>query len=133
MQSNYKLFNWILAGVVILMFCYSGFYGKQSSAPIVCQYEQRTGQVCPTCGFTRSFGFLLSGDWESARVMNPLGVAVFSFFCIELLLRLGINAGLSSIKSQRSLYWLLAFDIIQALGLFLWAFIPVIRQVQSFA
>ena len=50
--------------------------GTLSSGPILCPFRLVTGLPCPACGTTRAVGAMLSGDFESAWSLNPVGLLV---------------------------------------------------------
>ncbi len=56
----------------------------------LCMFKAMTGLPCPTCGGTRVFGRLFTGDLAGALVMNPLvalgALLVFGWAVADLVL-----------------------------------------------
>jgi hypothetical protein len=41
--------------------------------PLLCPFRRLTGLPCPFCGLTRSWVYLMHGDWVAALKANPFG------------------------------------------------------------
>lgn len=55
----------------------AGLFGCQKAGLSLCLFHRWTGLPCLTCGSTRAFMLLLSGDVVGAFVQQPLATAVF--------------------------------------------------------
>jgi hypothetical protein len=90
-DNTYHKINLIFAGIIIMIFVYSGiFSAEESNHPVQCFHEQITGKPCPTCGLSNSFSEIVRFHFEEAKEWNQNGIPVFLFFLIQLLLRIGI-------------------------------------------
>lgn len=87
--NSYMVINAVFAGIIILIFIYSGFFcPAEKNYPVQCIHEQITGQACPSCGLSRSFSYIIRGDFTSARMHNEYGMRIFLFFLFHLVMRL---------------------------------------------
>ncbi len=86
--SSYQLIN-ILVGLIIV----SGFAwllilpGVNDDYTVECAHVKFTGQECGTCGLTRSFSEMISGDIYSASDYNRNGPLLFVFFVSQFFMR----------------------------------------------
>ena len=88
-KNTYLAINAIFAGIIILVFIYSGFFcPEKNNYPLECIHEKITGQPCPSCGLSRSFSFIMRGDISTAASYNKYGLRVFLFFLFHLVMRL---------------------------------------------
>ncbi len=88
-NEPYLLINFILAGVIVLVFIYSGIFSPdKNNYPVVCIHEKLTGQPCVSCGLSHSFSLIVRGRFHEAYQWNIYGFRVFLFFFSELILRL---------------------------------------------
>lgn len=88
-RRNYLIINAIFAGIIIIIFLYSGIISpEKNSYPIVCIHEQITGEPCPSCGLSRSFSYIIRGNLEAAERLNEYGLRIFLFFVFHLLMRI---------------------------------------------
>jgi len=88
-KNTYLVINVIFAGIIILVFIYSGFFcPEKNDYPIECIHERITGEPCPSCGLSRSFSYIIRGDISKAASYNEYGLRVFLFFLFQLVMRL---------------------------------------------
>lgn len=88
-MDSYKIINSALAGIIGLMFLYSGlFSAEKSKYPIHCQFERTFNKPCPTCGMSRAFSELLRLRVNKALEYNKYSLRIFVFFLIQFLLRI---------------------------------------------
>ena len=88
-KNTYLVINIIFAGIIILVFIYSGFFcPEKNDYPLVCIHERITGEPCPSCGLSRSFSYIIRGDISTAASYNEYGLRVFLFFLFQLVMRL---------------------------------------------
>ena len=45
--------------------------------PVICPFRLMTGLPCPGCGLTRSWVYLVHGQWQDSLVANPFGAVLF--------------------------------------------------------
>lgn len=84
-----RAINFIIAGVIISIFIYSGIFSSTENIyPVKCVHEQLTGMSCPSCGLSRSFSEMVRFNPEGAREFNSYGPKVFYFFVFQLFLRI---------------------------------------------
>ena len=53
-----------------------------ASSPVICLFHKATGLPCPSCGITASVRSILSGDFMSALMQNPLGFLAFPLLLV---------------------------------------------------
>lgn len=122
-RNSYLLINGIFAGIIILMFIYSGFFSPdKNNYPVKCIHEQLTGKECPSCGLSRSFSFIIRGDLKSAAEFNEYGLRIFIFFVFQLVMRFSNIVFLMRRPAKMSN--LILFDCTLAIATFLLAFGP---------
>jgi len=86
---SYKIINYIFAGIIVIVFAYSGIFSpRENNYPVSCVHEQLTGLSCPSCGMSHSFSYLIRGDIKKAAEWNIYGPRVFLFFLFQLVLRI---------------------------------------------
>lgn len=127
-NESYLKINLILAGVVIGIMVYSGFYSPyENKYPVKCIHERLTGQQCASCGISHSFSLILRGRIGEANEWNPYGMRVFIFFAAQLLMRLLFSAYYTVDRDRRKN--LILYDIAGSATLFIISFFPFIRQL----
>ena len=52
--------------------------------PVTCLFLQVTGVYCPSCGMTRAFHSIMSGNFISAFKYNILSIPLFVFILITI-------------------------------------------------
>jgi hypothetical protein len=126
-KQAYVTINWIFAGIILAIFVYSGIYNpEKDNHPIKCIHEELLGQKCPTCGMSRGFSAIVRGRIDEALVFQKNSLSIFSFFAIQLLIRILFVVLL--LKSQISLKILTNIDITVSLLLFMFTFRNLIFQ-----
>jgi hypothetical protein len=99
MNRSYLVVNLIFAGLIALVFVYSAvFSAERDDHPVPSFFEEITGQPSPSSGMSRAFSEIMRGDLDSARQFNPDSVAIFLFFLVQLVQRLGISVILGRIS-----------------------------------
>lgn len=87
-NEPYLIINVFFAGVIILIFIYSGIFSpEKNNYPVICVHEKLTGEQCVSCGLSHSFSLIVRGKVEEANRWNIYGLRVFIFFASQLLLR----------------------------------------------
>ena len=121
-KKSYFYFNCILAGIIISIFVYAGLFAYNSHA-VHCVYKQTLGIDCPTCGLTRSFHNILSGNFKQAAELNSNSFTLFAFFLLQLIARIVlIFIGSTKAATNKIIKW----DIIFSATLFVVCFWPLI-------
>jgi hypothetical protein len=127
-SEPYLKINIIFAGVIMLVFAYSGIFSPdKDNYPVTCIYEKVTGLQCFSCGLSHSFSLILRGRVEEAYNWNIYGMRVFLFFISQLLMR--VIFSIYFIKNTRTSKWLIYYDIAGSVLIFAFAFFPFIRQL----
>ena len=124
----YLIINIILAGVVILVFAYSGFFSPvKDNYPVVCIHEKLTGEPCVSCGLSHSFSLILRGRISEAYEWNVYGLRVFIFFAGQLLMRIVFSV--FYIKYPGSGKYLIGYDSVVSAMFFIVSFLPFIKWI----
>ncbi|MFA8434109.1 MAG: DUF2752 domain-containing protein [Marinifilaceae bacterium] len=120
-QKAYIKINWVLAGIILGIFLYSGLFSYEfPQHPIPSQFTKITGYPSSSTGLSRSFSAIVRGEFNEAHQLNPYGLDIFLFFLLQLIFRIG---GIFLIKSKKtSINKLLFADICLSLFTFLLAF-----------
>lgn len=127
-NEPYLLTNIILAGVVLLIFAYSGFFSpEKDSYPVVCVHEKLTGRPCVSCGLSHSFSLIIRGRISEAYNWNIYGLRVFIFFASQLLMR--ITYSLLYIRYPKTGRELIIYDIVVSAMLLIVCFLPFIENI----
>ena len=88
----YHIINFVLAGIISLVFLYSAFFTARADRhPVPSFYEETTGQKAPSAGMSRAFSEIIRGKIRSARAYNPDSPMVFLFFLVQLVQRIGAS------------------------------------------
>jgi hypothetical protein len=127
-SEPYLKINLVLAGIVLLIFVYSGIFSPdKGNYPVVCIHEKITGQQCASCGLSHSFSLILRGRFNEAVTWNPYGIRIFLFFLAQLLLRFAFSIYYISKSTTRK--ELIIFDISGSIVIFFLAFWPLFSQL----
>lgn len=129
-NEPYLLINSILAGVIILIFIYSGFFSPvKDNYPVVCIHEKLTGEPCISCGLSHSFSLIIRGKISEAYEWNNYGLRVFLFFALQLVMRIVFSVFYLKYTDTRK--QLVTYDIASSIVLFLVCFLPFIESIFS--
>ena len=91
-NEPYLIINIFFAGVILLVFAYSGFFSPDKDYyPVKCVHEQLTGLPCVSCGLSHSFSLIARGRIDEAYQWNRYGMRVFLFFSAQLVLRVAFS------------------------------------------
>jgi len=127
-QRAYFAVNIILAGVILLIMGYSGFYSPdENEYPVVCIHEKFTGEQCPSCGLSHAFSLIIRGRIDEALLWNSASLKVFLFFALQLFMRIGL--GIRSLVSGRLLKQIAWADVLVSSAMALYAFYPFLRAL----
>lgn len=129
-NEPYLIINMIFAGVILLIFAYSGFFSPETNNyPIVCLHEKLTGDPCFSCGLSHSFSLIVRGRIDEAYQWNIFGMRVFLFFLSQLFLRIGFSIFFLRYSETRK--QLIITDCIGSGVIFLISFWPFIARMVS--
>lgn len=127
----YLKVNFILAGVIFMIFIYSGIFSPdRNNYPVVCIHEKLTGRPCESCGLSHSFSLIVRGRISEAHIWNENGLRVFIFFAGQLLMRIFFS--LFYIKNPGNRRELIIYDSAVSFMLFLVCFLPLIKSIFLF-
>jgi len=130
-NEPYLLINFILAGVILLVFIYSGFFSPdKDNYPVVCIHEKLTGEQCASCGLSHSFSLILRGRISEAYDWNLYGLRVFIFFAAQILMRVVFSV--FYLKYPDSGKQIITYDIAVSVMLFIVSFLPFIKWIFYF-
>ena len=122
-NKPYLIINFILAGVLGLIFIYSGLFSAQKdNHPVPSFFEEATHKPSPSSGISRAFSEIMRGDLESARNYNPESLLIFAFFGIQLFQRLSVSLLLIKWPGISKKKHLLYADVLFSIILFLYCF-----------
>ena len=91
-KESYHTINLSFAGIILLIFLYSGiFSAEKNNHPIKSSCAHIEGHPCKSEGLSRSFSEIVRFKFESAKAYNKYGIRIFSFFFIQLFLRVAAS------------------------------------------
>jgi len=129
-REPYLIINIIFAGVILLIFAYSGIFSPvKDNYPVVCIHEKLTGQPCVSCGLSHSFSLIVRGRISEAYQWNHYGIRIFLFFLAQLVMRISFSIFYLRYKDTRR--QLILTDCIGSALIFLIAFWPFITWILS--
>ncbi len=127
----YHIINLSFLTVILGVILYSLLF-RGAGHPVPALLTELTGLIPPSKGLSASFSELVRGNIDLAKTLNPYGMQIFSFFIIQLLMRVLFSAiaHVGLIKEKH----LILLDIILSTGLFALCFAPLISYtVRLFA
>jgi hypothetical protein len=129
-NKPYLIINLILAGIIGLIFLYSGLFSAgKDNHPIPSFYENITGQPSPSGGLSRAFSELIRGNLDDARRYNPFAPLLFAFFLIQGIQRLMVS--LLLVKTRTNKKHLLLADVSITITLFIYCFWGMISALMK--
>jgi Protein of unknown function (DUF2752) len=127
-NEPYLIINIFFAGVILLVFAYSGFFSpEKDNYPVTCIHEQLTGVPCVSCGLSHSFSLIVRGRIDEAYQWNHYGMRIFLFFAAQLALRVAFS--IFYLKYHDTRKQLMIVDCIGSGIIFLVAFLPFLVQI----
>jgi hypothetical protein len=125
-KDDYLIINLVFVGIIILIIVYSFIFSAEGrSHPVPSGSELITGQVSASSGLSRSFSEIVRFNFSKAKRYNSYGIRIFSFFALQLLLR--IAAILMTLYVNRKQRQVLIFtDAVLSVFLFVVLFRPFI-------
>jgi Protein of unknown function (DUF2752) len=129
-NEPYLIINMFFAGVILLIFAYSGFFSPdKDNYPVTCIHEKLTGVPCVSCGLSHSFSLIVRGRVEEAYQWNRYGMRIFLFFAAQLVLRVAFS--IFYLKYSDTRKQLIIVDCIGSGIIFFVAFWPFIVSIVS--
>ena len=129
-NEPYVIINIIFAGVILLIFAYSGIFSpEKDNYPVTCIHEKLTGGQCVSCGLSHSFSLIIRGRIEEAYRWNLYGMRIFIFFATQLVLRVSFSIFYMKYPDTRK--QLIFVDCIGSGIIFLVSFWPFIGSIFS--
>jgi len=126
LKDSYLLINIIFIGVIISIITYSlVFSADDLKYPVPSGSTLLTREVSPSAGLSRSFSEIVRFNFGEAKLYNPYGIRLFSFFAIQLLLRIGAIFIALHFSLRRRQFLILA-DATLSILLFILFFCPFI-------
>ncbi len=127
--NAYRIVNLLLALVVLGVFVYSLLYtpGKH---PIPSVFTDITGVETPSKGLSAAFSEVVRGNLSEANSYNAYVLQVFSFFVLQLLLRISLIFVSEKTNRLKMVVWL---DVTFSLALFLYCFWPFVQFIFKMA
>lgn len=120
-SDSYIIINLIFAGIILMIIVYSGIFSAEKDKHLIkSACIEITGKPCKSVGLSRSFSEIVRLRFESAKEYNPYGIKIFSFFFIQLILRIGIT--ILIIKKIFVKNKILYVDVVVSIVLFLVTF-----------
>jgi hypothetical protein len=127
-NETYLFINIFFAGVILLIFAYSGIFSpEKNNYPVACIHEELTGQPCISCGLSHSFSLIVRGRFEEAYQWNIYGMRIFIFFAAQLILRIAFSVFYLRYADTRK--QLIIVDCVGSGIIFLAAFWPFIANI----
>lgn len=129
-NEPYLIVNIFLAGVILLIMIYSGFFSpEKDNYPVTCLHEKLTGEKCISCGLSHSFSLIMRGKFEEAYQWNIYGMRIFLFFAAQLVLR--ISFSIFYLKYPETRKQLIIIDCIGSGLILLISFWPFLANIFS--
>lgn len=129
-NEPYLIINIFFAGVIMLIFAYSGiFSSEKDNYPVTCIHEKLTGDPCVSCGLSNSFSLIVRGRVAEAYQWNPYGMRIFLFFAAQLVLRIAFS--IYYLKYPDTRKQLIIVDCIGSGIIFFASFWPFIASIIS--
>jgi hypothetical protein len=120
-NKPYFIVNLSLAGIIMMVFIYSGlFSAKADNHPVPSFYERITGDTAASSGLSRAFSEIVRGNLDAARSYNSESLLIFSFFLIQLIQRIFVT--LLLFRQKPRIQYLFSADLVISLVLFLYCF-----------
>ncbi len=127
-EESYLIINLFLAGVILLIFLYSGLFSpEKDNYPVVCIHEKITGEPCASCGMSHSFSLIVRGRISEAYDWNIYGFRIFLFFTAQLIMRIVFS--IIYLKYQATNKQLIIYDITISIMLFIISFLPFMKSI----
>ena len=89
-KDSYRIINLAFIAIIISIITYSFIFSADGPKhPIPSGSAMLTGEISASSGMSRSFSEIVRFNFREAKLYNPYGPRIFSFFAIQLFLRIG--------------------------------------------
>ncbi len=130
LTKPYFQINLIFAGILMMIFIYSGiFSASRNNFPIPSNYTKLTGKTTVSTGLSRSFSEIMRGRLKKAKEYNPYSIGIFSFFMLQLLMRIFILG--FYLKLNKYEHVVIITDCILSVLLFILFFRPIMVAIYN--
>ena len=124
--NSYQVINIIFAGIIILIFIYSGIFSAQEeNHPISSSSQILFDKETPSTGLSRAFSEIVRLNFEKAKEYNPHSLKVFMFFFAQFFMRIGFLLIAAKIQTKR-IKIIVTIDIIISVALYICCFYDVV-------
>jgi hypothetical protein len=90
-KNPYKVINFIFLGVILIIFFYAALFSpEENNYPIQSDYTRFTSKPSISTGLSHGFSSIIRGDLGKAKEFNLYSIRLFSFFVIQLMMRMGV-------------------------------------------
>ncbi|NVO08769.1 MAG: hypothetical protein HXX16_02285 [Bacteroidales bacterium] len=124
----YHIINICFASIILGILFYSLIF-RGDNHPIPALFTKLTGIIPPSKGLSASFSELVRGNFESALILNPYSIRIFSFFIIQLFTRAFISLAVAGSWMKTSK--IILIDAFYSTTLFVFCFAPLISYTLS--
>lgn len=128
LSDSYQIINVIFAVIILLIFIYSGIFRSEGPYPVASQYKLITGERTQSTGLSRAFSAMVRLNFKEAKNYNENSWEVFSFFFLQLLLRIVFLFSYTPVKNKTRM---IRFDVAGSSILFLLCFKDIILSIYS--
>lgn len=101
LSDSYQIINLIFAAILFLIFIYAASFNPGGDYPVSSQYKLITGKKTESTGLSRAFSEMVRLNFKKARAYNENSPEVFSFFLLQLLLRIVLFFSYSNAKHKK--------------------------------
>ena len=118
--KNYKIINILFAGIFGIIFLYSGIFSAQKNnhpIPSACIVKP-----CSSTGLSRGFSEIIRFNFESAKKYNKNAIPIFTFFLVQLILRLFLVKILTNTNARALLF----IDVFISVSFYIYSFSGII-------
>jgi hypothetical protein len=128
-NEPYILVNLILAGIIALVFIYSGLFSPDKARhPIPSNAQILSGENPYSKGLSRAFSSIIRLEFKQAREYNKDSIRIFSFFLLQFFMRLSLIPLYKRFNKAKAI---ILTDIILSGSLFIAAFFNFITHLYS--
>jgi hypothetical protein len=128
LNNPYRTINFVFIIIIVGVLLYSAIISPDDGHyPLSSNYKTITGEDTLSTGLSRSFSCIVRLRFEEARLYNEFSFRIFTFFIIQLLMRL-IAATLTKNKSNKQRQSIIITDVIISCILFAFCFWPFIIE-----
>ena len=122
----YRIINIVFTGIIVSILLYSALISpNRNNYPVISFHDWFTGESSISSGLSHGFSSIVRGELKRANEFNPYSIRLFSFFILQLIMRLSIFFYLFRFKDKNKVYIAVA-DAIASSVMFIIFFYPFI-------